>query len=156
MKHSRSIMLAMAVTLLAPLPLLAQAGGQGRGGMGGPGMAGRGLVEQGSVEFLVTKAAELGLAAEQKEGLAAIGAKWAEETKPSREKIRAEMPTQGMGGDRQAMMQRLQAIRPLLQELQAEDEKAVAEAMKLLTEAQQATAKKLLEERLTQRRPGGG
>jgi hypothetical protein len=154
MKHSRSIMLAMAVTLLAPLPLLAQAGG--RGGMGGPGMAGRGLVEQGSVEFLVTKAEELGLAAEQKEGLAAIGAKWAEETKPSREKIRAEMPTQGMGGDRQAMMQRLQAIRPLLQELQAEDEKAVAEAMKLLTEAQQATAKKLLEERLTQRRPGGG
>jgi hypothetical protein len=147
--------MALVVMTLAPLPLLAQGGqGQGRGGM----MSARLLVEQGSVEYLVTKAADLQLNADQKTGLEAIGAKWAETTKESREKVKAGMPQAGQagGGDREAMMARMQELRPLMTEIAAEDTKAVEEAMKLLDETQQAKAKTLLTERAEAARPRRG
>jgi hypothetical protein len=159
MNRGRSLITALIVMLLAPLPLLAQqGGGQGRGMGGGMGGA-RLLLEQGSVEFLVTKAADLKLTDEQSAGLKAIGEKWAEATKEERTKIRAELPQPGRGagagGDRQAMMQRLQAVQPLMEKVRAEDEKAVAEALKLLDETQQASAKKILEERRPPQPPRG-
>jgi hypothetical protein len=157
MMRTRSILMALIVTMLAPLPLLAQGGGQGRGGMGGGAMAARMLLEQGSVEFLVSKATDLQLNEEQATAMKAIGAKWAEETKANRDRIRADMPQAGGmgGGDREALMQRFQALQPLFMQLQESDEKAMAEAMKHLNETQQATAKKLVEERRAPRRPGG-
>src|SRR5690606_16207557 len=97
MTRSRTVLMALALTMLAPLPLLAQGGPpQGRGGM----MGARLLLEQGSVEYLVTKAADLQLGDAEKKQLETIGAKWAETTKASRDSIRASMPQQGQGGDR--------------------------------------------------------
>jgi hypothetical protein len=156
--RSRSIIMALVVMLVAPLPLLAQQGGGQRGGMGGGALAARALLEQGSVEFIATKAAELKLTEEQTTALKVIGAKWSEETKDARAKIAAELPQAGGmgGGDREALMQRFQALQPLFMQLQESDEKAMAEAMKHLNETQQATAKKLVEERrAAPRRPGG-
>jgi Spy/CpxP family protein refolding chaperone len=159
MKHGRSFTIALAVSLLAPLPLLAQGGGQGRGGMGGM-MSARLLVEQGSVEYLVTKAADLELTADQTTQLESIGAKWAEATKESREQIRSMLPQPGqrMGGDRDAMMQRMRQMQPLAQKLNEDDEEALVEALALLDDAQQTKAKALLEERRQSARPrrGGG
>jgi hypothetical protein len=159
--RSRSIIMAVVVMLVAPLPLLAQQGGQ-RGGMGGGVMAARALLEQGSVEFIASKAAELKLTEEQTAALQVIGARWSEDTKDSRAKITAELPQaggmgSGMGaGGREALMQRFQALAPVMQKLQEDDAKAMAEAMKLLDESQQATAAKMVEERrMPQRRPGG-
>jgi hypothetical protein len=167
MMRGRSLISAMAVLLLAPLSLAAQVGGQGRAmGQGGPLgglMMARALVEQGSVEFLVSKAAELQLTAEQTQALQAIGTAWAEETKAPREQIRAVLPQggamaggAGAAGDRQALMQRLQEIAPVAQKLQEDDQTALAEALKALDETQQATAKKLLEERQESMRPRRG
>jgi hypothetical protein len=164
MIRTRSFVIALAVVLLAPLPAFAQGGGQGQGrpgGMGGMGgiAAARALLEHGSVEFLVSKAAELQLTAEQTASLKEIGAKWSAETKPARDRMLAELPQpgQGMGGgDREATMQRFQAIMPLMQQLQQEDRKSLDAAMPLLSEAQQAVARRLIEERIPQRRPPGG
>jgi hypothetical protein len=158
MKRGRSLVMALAVMMLAPLPLLAQGGGMGQGGRGGAGglMGARLLLDQGSVEFLVTKAADLTLDADQTKKLQTIGAAWAEATKESRETVRKEMPQpgQGMGGgDRDAMMARFQAIMPLVAKIQEEDEKSLEEANKLLNESQQAKAKQLLEERREAARP---
>lgn len=163
MKRMRILTIAAAIVLLAPMQLMAQGGGQGRG-MGGGGMGGgmggmRAMLEQGSVEFLVTKAADLKLTDEQATTLKAIGEQWAAATKDDRAKIRAEMPQpgQGMGGgggDRQAMMQRFQALQPVMEKVRDADQKAVAEAMKVLQEEQQAAARKMLEERSQPRRPG--
>jgi hypothetical protein len=167
MKASRSFVAVLAevavlILALAPLPLHAQGGGQ-RGGVGGPGggmMAARALVEQGSVEFLVTRATDLELTADQTAQLTVIGAAWSAATKESRDRIRAVMPQpgQGMGGggDRQAMMQRMQDLQPVLQQLREDDEKTLDEAMKLLTEPQQARAKQLLTERTERMRPRRG
>ncbi|CAN5893789.1 hypothetical protein BH23GEM9_BH23GEM9_35110 [soil metagenome] len=156
---SRSIVTALVVMLLAPLPLLAQqGGGQGRGGMAGGGLMGaRVLMEQGSVEFLTTKAADLQLNEEQVPGLKVIGEKWATDTKEDRAKVLAELPQggQGAGGDRQAMMQRLQGLQPVMQKIREADQLAVTEALKLLNETQQAAATKLIEERRQPRRPPG-
>jgi Spy/CpxP family protein refolding chaperone len=159
MKQSRSLVMALAVMLLAPLPLLAQGGGmgQGRGGMG----SARLLVEHGSVEYLVTKAADLALDDEQTAKLQTIGTAWSESTKESREKVRTELPQPGQaaGGDREAMMARFQALQPVMAALQEEDDKALAEAMKVLNDTQQAKAKELLDERRANARPrrqGGG
>jgi hypothetical protein len=160
--RSRSIIMALVVMLVAPLPLLAQQGGGQRGGMGGAAMAARALLEHGSVEFIASKAAELKLTEEQTTALKVIGAKWSEETKDARAKIAAELPQGGAmgggmgGGDREALMQRMQALTPVMQKLQDDDAKALAEAMKLLDESQQAAAAKMVEERrMPQRRPGG-
>lgn len=160
MRHGRSLAMALTVSLLAPLPLLAQGGGQGRGGQGG-GMAARMLVEQGSVEYLVTKATDLTLTEDQTRQLKAIGDAWAGKTKTQREEIRAMLPQpgQGMGGgDREAMMQRMQAMRPLAQKLAEEDKAALDQALALLDDAQKAKAATLLEERRRNARPrrGGG
>lgn len=156
MKHGRTLAMALAVTMLAPLPLLAQGGGQARGGMGG-GMSARLLVDQGSVEYLVTKATDLELTADQTAKLEVIGAKWAESTKDSREQLKGMLPQPGqgqaMGGDREAARQRMQAMRPLAEKLTEADEKALAEALALLAEPQQARAKSLLEERAMEARP---
>jgi Spy/CpxP family protein refolding chaperone len=158
MKKVYALVVALAVMMLAPLPLVAQGGGmgQGRGGMG----AARLLLEQGSVEYLVTKAADLALDAEQTASLQMIGADWAESTKESREKARKELPQPGQagGGDREAMRARIQALQPVMAALQEQDEKALAEAMKVLNETQQTKAKQLLDERRENarpRRPGG-
>jgi hypothetical protein len=156
--RSRSIIMALVVMLVAPLPLLAQQGGGQRGGMGGGALAARALLEHGSVEFIASKAAELKLTEEQTTALKVIGAKWSEETKDARAKIAAELPQPGGmgGGDREALMQRFQALAPVMQKLQDDDAKAMAEAMKLLDESQQAAAAKMVEERrMPQRRPGG-
>jgi hypothetical protein len=164
MKRARSLMVALAVLALVPMPLLAQGGGQRQGGMGGgPGgglMAARALLDEGSVEFLVGKAAELELTADQSASLKLIGTAWSESTKESRARIRAVLPQpgQGMGagGDRQAMMQQLQALQPEMQKLQEDDEMALEEAMQLLAEPQQARAKQLLAERAERMRPRRG
>lgn len=164
MRRVQSFVVALAVLALVPMPLLAQGGGQGRGmgGPGGPGglMAARMLLDEGSVEFLAGKATELQLTAEQTTQLKTIGAAWSEATKESREKVRAALPQpgQGMGagGDRQAMMQRMQDLQPVMQKLQEDDGKSVEEAMKVLTEPQQARAKTLLEERAESMRPRRG
>jgi hypothetical protein len=68
------------------------------------------------------------------------------------------MPQAGQagGGDREAMMARMQELRPLMTEIAAEDTKAVEEAMKLLDETQQAKAKTLLTERAEAARPRRG
>jgi hypothetical protein len=159
MKRGRSFLVALAVLAFVPLPLLAQGGGmggQGRGGMGGGAFAARTLLEHGSVEFLVTKAADLQLSAEQSAKLTAIGEAWAASTKEPRTQLSAAMPQPGQamgGGDPAAMRQRLQDIAPVAQKLVEDDEKAVVEAMKLLDEAQQAKAKQLLEERAAAARP---
>lgn len=163
MRHGRSLAMALAVSILAPLPLLAQAGGQGgqgRGGMGGA-MSARMLVEQGSVEYLVTKAADLALTPDQTKQLQAIGTAWADATKEQRSEIKAMLPEpgQGMGGgDRQAMMERMQRMRPLAQKLAEDDSKALDEALALLDETQKTKAATLLEERRQNARPrrGGG
>jgi hypothetical protein len=152
MKRIRPLLIAAAVVLVAPLQLVAQQGGQGR--PGGGTMGARQLVEQGSVEFLVTKAADLQLTQEQTTDLTAIGTAWAEATKEDRAKLAAELPQpgQGGGGDMQAMRDRLQSLMPVMQKVREADEKAVADALKLLNETQQAAAKKLLEERRPQGR----
>jgi hypothetical protein len=160
MSRNRSLLIALVVALLAPMPVLAQAGGQGQGrpgGMGGPGgnlMAARALLEQGSVQFLVTKAAEMQLTAEQSAALGVIAAKWTEDTKEGRDRIIAALPApgQGMGGgDRQGM----QGLMPLMQALMEQDREALDAAMKLLSEPQQAAARRLIEERRPARRPPG-
>jgi hypothetical protein len=162
--RSRSIIMALVVMLVAPLPLLAQQGGGQRGGMGGGALAARVLLEQGSVEFIASKAAELKLTEEQATALTAIGARWTEETKASRAKIAAGMPQAGDmggmggmgGGNREALMQRFQALAPMMQKLQEDDATAMAEAMKLLDETQQVAARRMVDERrMPQRRPGG-
>lgn len=153
-------MMALAVSALVPLPLLAQGGGQGgqpgRGGM----MAARALVEQGSVEFLVSKAAELSIGDAQKAQLQAIATRWAETVKEPREQVKAGMPQAGQpqGGDREAMMARMQTLRPHMQKLVDEDAKALEAAMKLLDDTQRVAAKTLLDERAASMRPrrGGG
>lgn len=161
MKNGRSLVLALAVLVLAPLPLLAQGGGQGgRGGMGGGAMSARLLIDQGSVEYLATKAGDLALTAEQKAGLEAIGVRWSAATKESREEIRTRLPQPGQaaGGNREEMMQRLQEMRPFAEKVDEEDRKALAEALTLLNEEQQTKAKALLDERrqnARQRRGGG-
>ncbi|MGH7448924.1 MAG: hypothetical protein ACRELT_15235, partial [Longimicrobiales bacterium] len=148
MKHGRSLVMVLAVSMLAPLPLLAQGGGQGqtRPGMRGA-MSARLLVDQGSVEYLVTKAADLGLTADQSNGLESIGAKWAASTQESRAQIRTLLPQRGQatGSDRDAMMQRMQQVRPLAEKLTADDQASLAEALKLLDETQQEKARALLE-----------
>ncbi|CAN5784966.1 hypothetical protein BH23GEM10_BH23GEM10_07380 [soil metagenome] len=158
MNRGRTIAVVLAVLAIAPLPVLAQ-GGQGRSGMRGQQaggmMAARVLLEQGSVEFLVTKAADLGLSADQSAQLTAIGTAWSAATKESRDRVRSSMPQagQGMGGgDRQAMMQRMQELQPVMQKLRQDDREALDEALALLNEAQQAKAKTLIEERLRPRR----
>jgi hypothetical protein len=160
MTRYRPLLVALVVALLAPMPVLAQGGGQGQGrpgGMGGPGggmMAARALLEQGSVQFLVTKAADMQLTAEQTAALGVIGAKWAEDTKESRDRVIAIMPApgQGMGGgDRQAM----QGLIPLMQKLQEQDREALDAALMVLSEPQQATARRLIAERQPARRPPG-
>ena len=159
MKNGRPLALALAVTLLAPLPLLAQGGGQGgRGGMGGGAMSARLLIDQGSVEYLVTKAGDLGLTAEQKTGLEAIGVRWSAVTKESREQIRTRLPQPGerAGGNREEMMQRLQEMRPFAEKVDEEDRKALAEALTLLNQEQQTKARTLLEERRQNARPRRG
>jgi hypothetical protein len=157
MKRGKTLLTALAVSMLAPLPLLAQTADQPqrRGGM----MAARLLVEQGSVEYLVTKATDLQLKADQTTQLEAIGVKWAEATKGSREQIGAAMPQPGQTPDREAMMQRMQELRPVMEKLREDDQAALDEALKLLDAAQQTKAKALLEERAQNarpRRPGGG
>lgn len=154
MMRTRPILLALAVTLLAPLPLLAQGGGQR---MGGGMMGARALLETGSVEFLVTRAEDLQLTGEQVTALAAIGAKWSADTKETRARITADLPQPGQmgGGDREALMARFQALQPHMQKLQEDDDKAIAEAMKHLNETQQAAAKRLVDERRQPRRPQG-
>ncbi|HEX6307568.1 MAG TPA: hypothetical protein VFZ69_05230 [Longimicrobiales bacterium] len=154
MKRNRSLLLALTMSVLAPLPLLAQSGPP-PGGRGGA-MTARLLLEQGSVEYLVAKAADLQLTAEQTAQLQAIGSKWAEATKQSREQIRAEMPQRGQGGDREAMMQRMQELRPRMEKLREEDQKALDEALGLLGAEQQTKAKALLEERAQNARPRRG
>jgi hypothetical protein len=159
MKRGRSLVMALAVMVLAPLPLLAQGGGQGAGrGMGGA-MSARLLLDQGSVEYLVTKATDLTLDADQTKKLTDLGAAWAASTKDSRETIRKEMPQPGQGmGDREAMMQKMQALQPVMQKLAEDDQKSLDEAMKVLSAEQQTKAKTLLEERRQNarpRRPGG-
>jgi hypothetical protein len=163
--RGRSLTMAMTLLLLAPLQLLAQAGGQGRGaGQQGPGgalMTARTLLEHGSVEYLADKAADLQLTAEQTEALKAIGATWSEETKSSRSRIQAVMPAPGQppmggGGDRQARMMQMQELMPVMQKLVDDDEKALGEAMKLLSEPQQTTARLLLDERRESMRPRRG
>ncbi|HSJ10376.1 MAG TPA: Spy/CpxP family protein refolding chaperone [Longimicrobiales bacterium] len=166
MKQGRSLMMALAVTVLAALPAQAQQGGmggQGRGGMGNLGMA-RALTEQGSVEFLVSKAADLKITDAQKTALQALATAWATTVKESREQVKANMPAQGQGmggapgGDREAMMARFQALQPHMQKLTEEDAKSVEEAMKLLNDEQKVAAKALLDARAEStrpRRPGG-
>jgi Spy/CpxP family protein refolding chaperone len=159
MMHTRSLVIALIVALVAPAAAFAQGGGQGRGGPGGPGglMAARLLLDQGSVEFLITKAAELRLTDEQTAALKTIGAQWSAETKSSRDEVRAALPAPGQagGGDRQAMMERFQALMPVMQKLRDEDQKALDAALELLDASQQAAAKKLIEERSPARRPQG-
>ncbi|HEX6134216.1 MAG TPA: hypothetical protein VFZ24_09635 [Longimicrobiales bacterium] len=154
MKRNRTLLLALAISALAPLPLLAQSGPP-QGGRAGA-MGARLLLEQGSVEYLVTKAADLQLSSEQTTRLQAIGAKWAESTKTSREQIRAGMPQRGQGGDREAMMQRMQELQPLMQKLREDDQKSLDEALQLLGEEQQTKAKALLDERARNARPRRG
>jgi hypothetical protein len=162
--RGRSLTMAMTLLLLAPLQLMAQAGGQGRGaGQQGPGgalMTARTLLEHGSVEYLADKAADLQLTVEQAQALKAIGASWSEETKSSRSRIQAVMPAQGQpmggGGDRQALMMQMQELMPVMQKLVDDDGKALGEAMKLLSEPQQATARRLLDERRESMRPRRG
>ena len=123
--------------------------------MGGGAMSARLLLDQGSVEYLVTKAADLGLTTEQKTGLEAIGVRWSAATKESREQIRTRLPQrgQGAGGNREEMMQRLQEMRPFAEKVDEEDRKTLAEALGLLNEEQQTRAKALLEERRQNARP---
>ena len=141
--------MALAVLALAPLPLLAQGGGARGGAM----MGARLLLEQGSVEFLASKGTELALDDAQAGTLKEIGGRWATATKEAREKIRAELPQRGEGGDREAMRARVQALQPQFQKLVEEDEKALAEAMQLLNATQQERARALLEERRANARP---
>jgi hypothetical protein len=169
MTLNRSLIMALLIVVAAPMPALAQGGqgGQGRGmGQGGMGglMAARALLDQGSVEYLAEHAAALQLEAAQTAALKAIGVKWAADTKESRDRVRAVLPApgpgtgqgQGMGGDRQAMMQQTQTLLPVMVKLQEDDVAALEEAMSLLSESQQAAARKLLEDRTARmRRPGG-
>jgi Spy/CpxP family protein refolding chaperone len=158
MMNRRQLVIALAVTMLAPLPLLAQGGTQGRGGMGGV-MSARLLVDQGSVEYLVTRAEDLTLNESQRTQLEAIAVKWTAATRESREQIRGMLPQRGQaGGDREAMRQRLEQVRPLAEKLTEDDQKALDEAVKLLDDAQREKAKALLDERRQNARPrrGGG
>ena len=158
MKNRRQFVIALAMTLLAPLPLLAQGGAQGREGMAGV-MSARLLIDQGSVEYLVTRSADLTLNEDQRTQLEAIAVKWADATRESREQIKGMLPQRGQaGGDREAMRQRLEQVRPLADKLTEDDQKALDEAVKVLDDAQREKAKALLEERRQSARPrrGGG
>jgi hypothetical protein len=164
MMRTRSLVVALVVLLLAPAAAFAQqGGGMGRGGMGQGGMgallAARNLVEQGNVEFLLTKAADLQLTADQSAALKVIAEKFAADTKAPREQLRAVMPQPGqgmggMGGDPQAMRVRLMEAAPVMEKLVADDGKAMDEAMKHLNATQQTKARELIEARNQPRRPG--
>jgi hypothetical protein len=152
------IALTLALTMLAPLPALAQGGTQGQGrGMGGA-MAARLLVDQGSVEYLVTKSEDLKLTADQTKRLEVIGAAYSASTRESREQIRSMLPQPGQaaGGDREAMMQRMQQVRPLADKLIEDDQKSLDEAILPLDDAQKEKVKALLDERRQNARPRRG
>jgi hypothetical protein len=164
----RRTLVVAALMLLAPLPLLAQGGGGRMGAQGGQGMGMmgglmqiRGIVEQSSVDFLIGKAETLKLNAEQTGHLKHISASYAEATKASREQL-ASLPQLGggaaAGGDRQALMQRMQQLVPHVEKVLEEDQKAVQAAMALFSAEQKPAAEKLLEERRQASMPrrGGG
>lgn len=155
----------IALALLLPLPALAQGPGGGRGGGMGAAFV---LVEQGSVEYLTTRAEDLGLSDAQVTRLTAIAAEFDERTGEQRERIRANMP-QRMGGPRGGggggarggggrgeMMQRMQELQPLFQSLLEEDRTSTEKAMEVLDEAQRTVANRLLAERTPQGRGRGG
>jgi glutamate 5-kinase len=164
MMRNRSLAVALVALLIAPAAAFAQQGGGMRGGMGQGGMgalmAARNLLEQGNVEFLLTKATELQLTAEQSAALKSIGEKFASDTKEPREQLRSVLPQagQGMGGmgggDMQAMAARFEQLAPVMLKLVEDDQKAVDEALKHLDDGQKTKARELIEARIRPRRQG--
>jgi hypothetical protein len=163
----RSLTVAFALALLVPAAAFAQQGGGGRGGMGGGQamgglMAARNLMEQGNVEFLMSKAADLQLTAEQSTSLKVIAEKWTADTKEARDQVRpvlgqaqGGMGGMGGGGDMQAMRARLEQMAPHVQKMVDADRAAMDEAMKLLNDTQKESARRMVEQRNQPRRPGG-
>ena len=130
---------------------------QGRG----PGMMGaRALIEQGSVGFLASKKDDLKADDALIAKLNEIEKTFAAKTADDRAKLKEGLPQPGQGmnagGDRDAMRDRMQALRPMMDAVTAADEEAKKEAMALLSDEQKKTAESLLQARMEALRPRRG
>jgi hypothetical protein len=126
--------LVTAITAAAMLPTALEAQRSGRQGGMRPQMG-------GSVAFLLEKAEDLDLSAEQKTSLDALANETREANAPVREKIESMRGT----GNRDGM-------REVMTTMRANDEASVEKAMALLDDSQKEAAKALLKERRPQRR----
>ena len=135
-------MMAAAVALMLALPALAAAQDAPR--------TGRGMPRMNTIAWLLESKSEFTATAEQVAGIEKISKKFDAETAQLRadmQKVRDE----NMGGDRQAMMEKM---RPLRDELRKKDEAAVADVLKLLSPDQQKTVNALLAKRRAEMRGG--
>ena len=117
--------------------------------------AGLAALDEGSVQYLVTKGADLQLTRDQVVRLNAIGRQWSEATQASRQALRTALQRAGQqvprrDVDRQELQAQLQQILPHAMLVQQEDVKAFEEAMRVLQPAQQRRAKALIEARVAE------
>lgn len=150
--------LAVAATLVSVAPAFAQGGGGGR--------MGRGMMRppENSVTWIISKKADFNGTDEQIKALELVAKKLDDDTKELRDQILKALPPEGTNvrempdAERQALMAKLQEVRPAREEFNKRDAAAVEEALKLLKEEQQVTVKTLLEERAAagRGRRGGG
>jgi hypothetical protein len=136
-------MISAAAALMLALPALAAAQDAPRG-------MGRGMPRMTTIAWLLESKAEFAATTEQVAKIDTISKKFEAETAQLRadmQKVRDE----NMGGDRQAMMEKM---RPLRDELRKKDEAAVAEVLKLLSAEQQKTVNAMLAKRREEMRAG--
>ena len=117
--------------------------------------AGLAALDEGSVQYLVTKGADLQLTRDQVVRLNAIGRQWSEATQASRQALRTALQRVGQQAprrdvDRQELQAQLQQILPHAMLVQQEDVKAFEEALRVLQPAQQRRAKALIEARVAE------
>ncbi|MBI4409645.1 MAG: hypothetical protein HY561_08060 [Gemmatimonadetes bacterium] len=109
--------------------------------------------EAGPIQFLLRHPQELRFTAEQKTALEGLDRKLKEENQPLLEKLRALRPARAEDGsappqrDREAMRQRRDEARPLLQQMRDNTEKATRVALERLNPEQKKVAENLLKER---------
>lgn len=143
-----SLRRALLVMAILTVPGVAAAQGPG----GGQFMA------RNSVSYLLENREQLKLTADQAKKLEAINQKLLEKNRPIFEQIQAMRPAGGFQSLSQEERQaRREQMRPLLEQLRANDDEAVKEVLAVLGPEQQKTANELLAARREQmrgRQPG--
>ncbi len=127
-------LIAVAALVLAPAVASAQEAPRGPA---------RGMGPMNTISWLLEARADYQATDEQVAKIEVIKKKFDADT----EQLRADMQKlreAGMGGDRQAMMEKM---RPLRDQMRTKDEAAVAEVMKLLSPEQQKTVNDMLAKR---------